>query len=315
MTVYLVFGCSGERQREDGGAAGPAWPLTGEKRSALGKMPRVEREAWLKAFGLPEYEARRLKGTLTIDGVLDEPDWRSAPAVELLGTRRGTKPKLKTTARMLWDDEAMYLAFECDDPDVHAPLDKHDDDLWRHDLVEVFIGTDQSEMHYMELHAAPSNALADVIWADFDPEVDWFTTPGWKYFSVASGKKAFNLPGMTVGVKINGTLNRSDDTDGGYVVEWRIPFAGMRRVVPSLEKSKPHPIDMTQFELTPIEKPVVGTVWRMNFNRNDDSTKMTRKNRARTDVPVIERTAWSPPIRSDHMPMRFGIVRFIDQDK
>ncbi|HUV39657.1 MAG TPA: carbohydrate-binding family 9-like protein, partial [Planctomycetota bacterium] len=232
--------------------------------------------------------------------------------VTLLTTDRGEKPKFPTAARMLWDDDAIYLAFECDDPDVHAPLTEHDAPLYNHDLVEVFLDTARSGLQYMELHVAPSGATADVIWADFDPASDWFTEPGWEHFDVGLAVKAFTLPGLEVALKINGTLNNPADIDEGYVVEWRVPFAGMRKVVPDLAKSKPHPIDMTRFELAPIDKPVVGTVWRMNFNRCDDSLKLQTTNAKGKTVNVCEYTAWSPPIRSNHMPFRFGIVRFVE---
>jgi len=312
VVTCLLLGCSQKTPTAADELRGPAWPLTKEQRAKLGKMSRAEREAWLEEFGLPEYEARKLKGKLTIDGVLDEADWQRAQTVSLLTTSLGRKPKLKTAARMLWDDEAIYLAFACDDPDVHAPLTKHDDDLWKHDLVEVFVDVDGNANQYLELHAAPSGALADVIWADFDPKTDWFTAPGWKHFKLSTCKGAITVSGMQVAVKVNGTLNEPDDTDKGYVVEWRIPFAGLRKVVPDVTKSKPWPIDMTRFEQIPVKKPTVGTVWRMNFNRCDDSTKMITKNRKGKDVVQCEYTAWSPPIRSNHMPFRFGKVTFVE---
>jgi hypothetical protein len=320
LAIALLGGCrEGEEVKPKEGqekATSPAWPITPEQVENLGKMSREEREAWFEAFGLPRYEAHRRRGTIMLDGRLDEPDWQRAGAVELLTTDRGEKPVLRTTARMFWDDEAIYVAFECDDPDVHAPLTEDDAPLWKHDLVEVFIDSESSGMQYMELHAAPSGATADVIWADFDPATDWFTVKGWEHFKGNTPMQAFTLPDMELGIHIVGTLNNPDDVDEGYTVEWRIPYAGMRKVVPSVEKSRPHPIDMRRFELAPVTPPTAGTTWRMNFNRCDDSTGVTKevtaKDGTKKTVTVPEYTAWSPPIRSNHMPFRFGVVTFVE---
>jgi len=314
-TLVVIMGCGTEGEDQTVPAKKHHWPMTREQLSRLRRMPRGEREAWFADLELPSYAVKRREGDIVIDGVLDEPAWKKADVIQLREGALGGPVRFGTRARMLWDDDAIYVAFECDDPDVHAPLDRYDDDLWKHDLVELFIDTVAEGNQYMELHAAPSGALADVIWADFIPNIDWFTAKGWEHFEGSTPKQAFQLPGMTMKVKIDGTLNIPADTDKGYTVEWRIPFAGMRNAVSDLAKCK-QPIDMTTFEQVPIEAPKAGAVWRMNFNRCDDSIKVTREVPTKDGPPKIvnvpEYSAWAPTTGSNHMPFLFGHVTFVE---
>lgn len=70
---------------------------------------------WLVAVGavlaapLPRYEAKRAAPPMQIDGQLSEPAWEAAARVELVSP-------LPTKARLLWDDNFLYVGFECDGP-------------------------------------------------------------------------------------------------------------------------------------------------------------------------------------------------------
>jgi len=286
-----------------------AWPMSTEQRAALQKMSRAEREAWFKDLELPKYEAKRCAGKILIDGVLDEPAWGTANVIALREGALGGPVRYGTRVRMLWDDEAIYLGFECDDPDVHAPRTKHDDNLWMHDLVEVFIDADGDAKSYVELHAAPSGATADVLWADFRKDTDWFTQPTWARFDEKSSAMAYNPTGCVAAVHLNGTLNNPDDTDKGYTVEWRIPFSAIVNVAPD-EQAGRKLIDASLYKQVPVAVPRVGTVWRMNFNRCDDSIKVKQKDANGKDVDAGEYSAWAPTTGSTHMPFLFGRVRF-----
>lgn len=314
LSAALIAGCGAKKQE---GRAAYHWPATPEQLQKLRKMPRAEREAWFANADLPRYDARKRDGAIKIDGLLDEAAWKKAQVITLSnGEAGGGEVRYATRVRMLWDDSAIYLAFECDDPDVHQPLTKHDDPLWQHDLVEVFIDPDGDGASYMELHVAPSGAMSDSIYADFGPDADWFAIPNWKRFAGSTTYTAFDAKGMTSAVKIDGTLNQPDDTDKGYVVEWRIPYSDLVNVVRDVAKSK-HPIDVSLFEQRPIEKPGattmldLGTLWRMNFNRCDDSIKLTTKDAKGKLVNVPEYSAWVPTTGSFHMPFLFGRVIFV----
>jgi len=56
---------------------------------------------------------------LVIDGRLDEPAWQAAPwtedFVDIEGIRRPT-PRFRTRAKMLWDNDYLYIGAELEEP-------------------------------------------------------------------------------------------------------------------------------------------------------------------------------------------------------
>lgn len=177
--------------------------------------------------------AKKRQGALRIDGVLDEADWqraeRAGPFIAYDGRRKITNP---TWVRVLWDADQLYVAFECDDKDIHTPYEERDDPLYESEAVEIFIDADGDKDVYVELQAAPNDVHFDAAFAggrrkNFDTSYD-----------VNYQTKA----------KLDGTLNDGSDVDKGWVSEWRIPIAELRDV--------PAP-------------PAVGSEWKVNFFRLD----------------------------------------------
>ena len=65
---------------------------------------------------VPRYEVRRTTGRITVDGKLDEKSWASAPAIEFVFPWESqTGAKQKTIARLLWDDDHLYVSYDCDE--------------------------------------------------------------------------------------------------------------------------------------------------------------------------------------------------------
>ncbi|MFN9266028.1 MAG: hypothetical protein ACK6DY_21385, partial [Acidobacteriota bacterium] len=55
---------------------------------------------------LPRYEVYRAAGRIVVDGILDEPAWRQAPAAGEFHFNWWTAgEKEQTVAKILWDDE------------------------------------------------------------------------------------------------------------------------------------------------------------------------------------------------------------------
>ena len=89
---------------------------------------------------LPRYEVHRAPTRITIDGKPDEKAWAAAPAVELIFPWEAqTGAKQKTTARLLWDDDFLYVSYECADTDIVAQYTERDDPTYKDDTVEIFI--------------------------------------------------------------------------------------------------------------------------------------------------------------------------------
>src|ERR1051325_10971616 len=89
--------------------------------------------------GNPLFEPRsvvavRAEGAMRVDGVLDEVAWAAAPVAERFmqsGPAPGERAKLRTTFRVVFDDEALYVGVRLEDPAawaIQAPLGRRDDE-------------------------------------------------------------------------------------------------------------------------------------------------------------------------------------------
>lgn len=102
-----------------------------------------------------EYACRRIHGPITIDGVLDEPDWDRAEAVRdcgLLGQPEARSP-LYFEFRALWDAEHLYVAFVSDKSPVPVTMSQRNDDLFNESAVELFVADDDGGYHEIEFNA------------------------------------------------------------------------------------------------------------------------------------------------------------------
>ncbi|HTA19845.1 MAG TPA: DUF5916 domain-containing protein [Polyangia bacterium] len=73
--------------------------------------------------GAPQLQATRAADPPIIDGRLDEAVWKTAPATDAFTQESpfdGAPPSEHTSARVLYDDEALYVAFDCQQ--IHAPI-------------------------------------------------------------------------------------------------------------------------------------------------------------------------------------------------
>ncbi len=177
--------------------------------------------------------------TMTIDGVLGEPAWKEADATgPFVNTMDGTPAATRASARVLWDQNNLYVAFEFLDSDIYSAFDKHDDKLWTQDAAELFIDADGDRKTYVELQVSPRNMTFD----------SWL--PNYR-----ENDNAWDAP-LTTAVKVYGTVNKSDDVDTGWTVEMQIPLSAAKGRLDNMGGVPP----------------AVGTEWRANFFRMDHKT-------------------------------------------
>jgi hypothetical protein len=187
------------------------------------------------AKGGPQYPVYRATGKISIDGRLDDPDWQKAPSTGPFRRTMGGGPaKFDTWAKLLWDDENLYVAFFCADPDIRTPFQKRDDPLWKADAVEIFLDPEGKGQRYMELQVSPANVIFDAYFSKRSSPPDRAPDLG------------FN-PGIRTAVRVDGTLNQPGDRDRSWTVEMAIPLKDLRN--------------------TPRTPPTVGSNWRANFVR------------------------------------------------
>lgn len=180
---------------------------------------------------IPEYKTPRTAKPPTIDGKLDDAAWRAAPEVTLTGSYDGRPVTRKTTARMLWDDQFIYVAFDCEDPDVWGTKRNKDDDIYNEDAAEVFFNPSGDLANYNEVQVSPHNVNFDARFVS--RRSDLATAMKWE-------------SGMTTAVDVRGTLDDDSDQDKGWSAEMKIPIANLANV--------PRP-------------PQKGDVWRFNMYR------------------------------------------------
>jgi hypothetical protein len=158
---------------------------------------------------IPELHVHRAAIAPSIDGDLSE--WADAARTEtFVNTMDGAHESLAPSARMMWDDRALYLAFEVADPFLRSAGDHQDAHLWEEDCVELMLDPDGDERRYLELQVSPRNVVFDT-WFDTYRAPQPFGHVGWS-------------SGLESAVRLRGEVG-DDAADEGYDVEIAIPWS------------------------------------------------------------------------------------------
>lgn len=183
------------------------------------------------------YVAYRTTAKPVVDGRLTEADWQKAAWTEDFEDISGkgfARPKYLTRAKMMWDDDCLYIAAELEEPNITATLTRHDDIIYRDNDFEVFIDPDDDGECYYEIELNALNTLFDLM----------LNHP---YRNEGNFFDQWDCPGIKTAVYIDGTLNDSTDKDRSWTVEMVIPKNAVK----------------TSFE-HPLK---AGNCWRINFSR------------------------------------------------
>lgn len=183
----------------------------------------------------PEYIIFRTETAISIDGKLDEAAWFAAPSVGSFVFPWWKEGKMEqTSAKLLWDDDYLYLAFICEDAFITARHIERDSKIPEDDCVELMLAPDPDRPHlYFNIEF---NVLGGIL-DNFRPNGPAMPrAPKWDAENV-----------KIVGVYA-GTLNDDQDMDSHWQVEVAIPWSNFV----SYAKSLP---------------PRDGTIMRMNLNR------------------------------------------------
>ena len=151
----------------------------------------------------PTYTVKRTTGSINVDGLMTEGDWQAAQSAGdfVFPWYEGGK-KEQTDARLLWDDEYLYVVFRCEDEHISA----HNITVYADDCVEVFV--------------AP-NPDQPLWYANFEVNV----RGKWIFGKHKGESVGSHYPQnvLTAGT-IVGTRNKEDDTDEYWIMEIAIPF-------------------------------------------------------------------------------------------
>lgn len=159
---------------------------------------------------LPELHVPRAASAPRIDGDLSDWPASAARTETFVDTMTGSHEELAPSARMMWDERALYLAFEVNDPFLRSAGAERDDHLWEEDCVELMLDPDGDEQRYLELQVSPRNVIFDT-WFDTYRAPQPFGHVGWS-------------SGMETAVRVRGDIG-DDAADEGYDVELAIPWS------------------------------------------------------------------------------------------
>jgi len=192
------------------------------------------------------YICYRTDSPLTIDGLLTEPEWQNAPWTENFVDIEGSLkplPRLTTRAKLLWDDQYLYIAAELEEPHVWGTLTQRESVIFYDPDFEVFIDPDGDTHHYLEYEMNALNTQWDLMLLKpyRDDVVNNVAIDHWSYNGIKSG------------VYVNGTINDPSDVDKGWTLEIAIPMDALLELSESgklPESGEQYRIDFSRVEWT-----------------------------------------------------------------
>jgi hypothetical protein len=229
-----------------------------------------------------QYECRRARSPIVIDGHLEKAAWREAPwsdwFVDIQGSRM-PKPRFQTRVKLLWDEQYLYVAAELEEPDVWATLMQHDTVIFHDNDFEVFLNPTNDGKRYFEFEM---NAL-NTSWDLFLPK---------PYNQDGHPDNSWEIPGLKSAVRIDGTLNHPGDKDHGWTLEIAFPWNAFT-------------------ERSGKGRPAPGESWRINFSRVEWRVQVANGRYQKLPGPE-DNWVWSPQgVINMHVPEKWGTVHFL----
>lgn len=194
-----------------------------------------------------EYSALKLDTLLSLDGDLSKPEWAAVPWTDdFVDISTSTTPRLRTRAKMRWDDEFLYVGAELEDPQLWATLTEHNSVIFNDNDFEIFVDPNATTWGYKEFEMNALNSTWDLMLNR--PYGDG----GGEHSCRVDTPPCFDMqPPLASAVRLNGSLNDpAAASDGGWSVEVALPIKALMA----------HNADAAQ-------TPKAGVFWRINFSR------------------------------------------------
>lgn len=229
------------------------------------------------------YDAPQTAEPIRVDGRLDDAAWQSAAwtesFVDIEGAVRPT-PQFPTRAKLAWDQNALYVGAELEEPHVWATLTERDAIVFHDNDFEVFIDPDGDGRGYFEIEV---NALGTVF--------DLFLER--PYIEGGPADHGWDARGLRTAIAVEGTLNDPTDRDHQWSVEMAIPWKAFG--------------DQADVPLPP--RP--GDVWRINFSRVQWQHQVADGGYVKIPDKPEDNWVWSPQGAINmHLPWLWAYVTF-----
>ena len=205
--------------RFEGASSKDYFDLITAMHNRLEKLLTVSKDKWPQRKEHPSTSSAdvvRRKGSITIDGELDESAWEKATPLDMTRDRYGNKTDLTTEAWMCWDDQALYIAAKCPLPEgaeLNVPERGRDNvKIGAGDCIEIFIDPKKSQTQYVQFMVSAMGDIYDswmspTLGGGVECEDNW---------SIA-GKPSWNAE-----ADVATTHDKAH-----YVIEMRIPFKNL----------------------------------------------------------------------------------------
>jgi Carbohydrate family 9 binding domain-like len=228
------------------------------------------------------YRCQRTDTPVRIDGTLTDPAWALAAWTDDFVDIRGPgspTPRFRTQAKLLWDDDYLYVGAQLEEPHVWGTLHERNSALFEENNFEVFLDPDGDGENYYEFEIGPLGTI-------------WELTLPKPYSLGGQAIDPTNLPGLRYALHVDGTLNDPTDLDRGWSVEVAFPWPALA----SYNRGRATP-------------PAPGDEWRMNLMRVEWPHEIIDGTYQRGDGEDF--WVWSPQYEVDmHKPDRWGVLEF-----
>ena len=229
------------------------------------------------------YACHRAPSAVRVDGRLDDAAWKHAAWTDAFVDIQGAsqpRPRFRTRAKMLWDDEYLYIGAELEEPHVWATLTEHDSVIFRDNDFEVFLNPSGDGRNYFEFEINALNTGWDLFLAK-------------PYREGGKADNSWDIPGLRTAVAMDGTLNDASDRDRGWTVEIAFPWKAFA-------------------SRAPVRRPQPGDSWRVNFSRVEWQIEDGGKEYRKVAGKPEDNWVWSPQgVINMHVPERWGFVEFV----
>jgi hypothetical protein len=172
-----------------------------------------------------------------INGLGTASNWSAAEWI-VIPQRTSRGNKYSTKAKVLYSDTGIYFLFDCEDKKLSATMNADFMDLWKEDVVEVFLWTDPSDPFYFEYELSPLNYELPILISNHNMDL-----ARWMPFHYEENRKTRRA------TSVRGGKMEPHAQIEGWMAEFYIPYQLLRPLKNIFPKS--------------------GTEWRINLYRVD----------------------------------------------
>jgi len=147
-----------------------------------------------------------------VTGKGDTDHWKKCEWVEI-PFLRGDNSTYLTKVKVLYSDKGMYFLFQCQDSKLTSTITEDFEDLYKEDVVEVFLWSDESSTEYFEYEISPMNYELPILIPNYGG-----TFMGWLPWHYNGERKTKHETSVTGGKKKSGGEVKS------WVAEFFIPY-------------------------------------------------------------------------------------------